>query len=64
VVAHFQVVPLLIFQWSQRTPKEEFAATMQSWRQCCEKCVHLQGDYVEKLLHLQLPMMSNFFKIN
>ena len=37
-----------IFQWSQRTPKEVFAAAMQSWRQRCEKCVRLQGDYVEK----------------
>jgi len=37
-----------IFQWSQRTPKEAFATAMQSWHQCCEKCVRLQGDYVEK----------------
>jgi len=37
-----------IFQWSQQTPKEAFAAAMQSWHQCCEKCVHLQGDYIEK----------------
>ena len=37
-----------IFRWSQRTPKEAFAAAMQSWRQGCEKCVRLQGDYVEK----------------
>ena len=35
-------------QWSQRTPKEAFAAAMQSWRQRCENCVRLQGDYVEK----------------
>jgi len=35
-------------QWSQRTPKEAFAAAMQSWRQRCEKCLRLQGDYVEK----------------
>jgi len=35
-------------QWSQRTLKEAFAAAMQSWRQRCEKCVRLQGDYVEK----------------
>ena len=35
-------------QWSQRTPKEAFAAAMQSWRQRYEKCVCLQGDYVEK----------------
>jgi len=37
-----------IFQWSQRTPKEAFAVAMQSWHQHCEKCVCLQGDYVEK----------------
>jgi len=37
-----------ILQWSQRTPKEAFAAAMQSWHQRCEKCVRLQGDYVEK----------------
>jgi len=35
-------------QWSQQTPKEAFAAAMQSWRQRCEKCVRLQGDYIEK----------------
>jgi len=49
------------FQWSQRTPKEAFAAAMQSWRQRCEKCVCLQGNYVEKWLQFQLPRMSNFF---
>ena len=37
-----------IFQWSERTPKEAFAAAMQSWRERCEKCVRIQGDYVEK----------------
>ena len=31
-----------------RSPKEAFAAAMQSWRESCEKCVCLQGDYVEK----------------
>ena len=35
-------------QWSQRTPKEAFAAALQSWRQRCEKCIRLQGDYVKK----------------
>jgi len=35
-------------QWSQRTPKEAFAAAVQSWHQHFEKCVRLQGDYVEK----------------
>ena len=34
-----------------RSPKEAFAAAMQSWRERCEKCVCLQGDYVEKCLH-------------
>ena len=47
-----------------RSPKEAFAAAMQSWREPCEKCVCLQGDYVEKLLHFQLPVVSSFFKIN
>ena len=32
----------------RRSPKEAFAAAMQSWRERCEKCVCLQGDYVEK----------------
>jgi len=41
-------VATAIFQWSQRTPTEVFAAAMQSWRKRCEKCVRLQGDYVEK----------------
>jgi len=49
-----------IFQLSQRTPKEAFAAAMQLWRQRCEKCVRLHGDYVEKLLHFQPPRMSIF----
>ena len=47
-----------------RFPKEAFAAAMQSWRERCEKCVCLQGDYVEKWLHFQLPVVSSFFKIN
>ena len=45
-----------------RSPKEAFAAAMQSWRERCEKYVCLQGDYVEKLLHFQLPVVSSFFK--
>ena len=45
-----------------RSPKEAFAAAMQSWRERCEKCVCLQGDYIEKLLHFQLPVVSSFFK--
>ena len=44
-----------------RFPEEAFAAAMQSWRERCEKCVCLQGDYVEKLLHFQLPVVSSFF---
>ena len=31
-----------------RSPKEAFAAAMQSWRERFEKCVCLQRDYVEK----------------
>ena len=31
-----------------RSPKEAFAVAMQSWRERCEKCVCLQGDYIEK----------------
>ena len=31
-----------------RSPKEAFAAAMQSWRELCEKCVCLQRDYAEK----------------
>ena len=31
-----------------RSRKEAFAAAMQSWRERCEKCICLQGDYVEK----------------
>ena len=45
-----------------RSPKEAFAAAMQSWLERCKKCVCLQGDYVEKLLHFQLPVVSSFFK--
>ena len=50
-----------IFQWSERTPKEAFAAAMQSWREHCEKCIRLQGDYVEKWLHFHFPVVSSFF---
>ena len=45
-----------------RTPKEAFAAAMQTWRERCEKCGCLQGDYVEKWRHFQLPVVSSFFK--
>ena len=45
-----------------RSPKEAFAAAMQSWRERCEKCVCLQGDYVEKILHFQPPVVSSVFK--
>ena len=44
------------------SPKEAFAAAMQSWRERCEKCVCLQGDYNEKWLHFQLPVVSSFLK--
>ena len=44
-----------------RSPKEAFAAAMQSWREHCERCVCLQGDYIEKLLHFQLPVGCSFF---
>ena len=44
----------------RRSPKEAFAAAMQSWRERYEKCVCLQGDYVEKWLHFQLPVVSSF----
>ena len=44
-----------------RPPKEAFAAAMQSWHERCEKCVCLQGDYIEKWLHFQLPVVSSFF---
>ena len=44
-----------------RSPKEAFAAAMQSWRERGEKCVCLQGDYDEKWLHFQLPVVSSFF---
>ena len=44
-----------------RSPKEAFAAAMQSWRERCEKYVCLQGDYVEKQLHFQLPVVSSIF---
>ena len=47
-----------------RSPKEAFAAAMQSWRERCEKCVCLQRDYVEKWLLFQLPVVSSFFLIN
>ena len=30
-----------------RSPKEAFTAAMQSWRERCEKCVCLHGDYLE-----------------
>ena len=43
------------------TPKEAFAVARQSWREHCEKCVCLQGDYVEKWLHFRLPVVSSCF---
>ena len=44
-------LPLYLHTWCVqvlRSPKEAFAAAMQSWRERCEKFVCLQGDYVEK----------------
>ena len=66
---HFPPALLILFLPSQytwcvqvlRSPKEAFAAAIQSWRERCEKCVCLQGDYVEKSLHFQLPVVSSFF---
>ena len=66
-VAVILLIPTGICTWCVqvlRSPKEAFAAAMQSWRERCEKFVCLQGDYVEKLLHFQLPVVSSFFKIN
>ena len=31
-----------------RSPKEAFAAAMQSWHERCKKCVCLQDGYIEK----------------
>ena len=50
-VLHLGYVILYYYMWCVqvlRSPKEAFAAAMQSWRERCEKCVCLQGDYVEK----------------
>ena len=48
----FSLFPYLFpFTWCVqvlRSPKEAFPAAMQSWRERCEKCVCLQGDYGEK----------------
>jgi hypothetical protein len=42
-----------IFQWLKQTPTEAFAVAMESWGRRCEKCVQLQGDYVEKCRSLK-----------
>ena len=34
---------------------------MQSWLERCEKRVCLHGDYFEKWLHFQLPVVSSYF---
>ena len=60
----FKLCPHTVNMWCVqvlRSPKEAFAAAMQSWRERREKCVCLQGDYAEKLLHFQLPVVSSFF---
>jgi hypothetical protein len=46
-----------IFQWSKQTPREAFAAAMESWRRRFKKCVRLQGDYVEKWQKFQIFSM-------
>ena len=46
-----------------RSPKEALAAAMQSWRERCEKCVCLPGDYVEKWLHFQIPVVSRIRRL-
>ena len=63
-LCHMVIRPYNVYTWCVqvlRSPKEAFAVVMQSWRERCEKCVCLQGDYVEKLLYFQLPVVSNFF---
>ena len=47
----YMYIYIYIYTWCVqvlRSPKEAFTAAMQSWRERCEKCVCLQGDYVEK----------------
>ena len=39
---------IYVVRSSSKVSKKAFAAAMQSWRERCEKCVCLQGDYVEK----------------
>ena len=49
-VAPFDITEMS-FTWCVqvlRSLKEAFAAAMQSWSESCEKCVCLQGDYIEK----------------
>ena len=43
-----RLVLMYVVRQVLRSPKEAFAAAMQSWRERCEKCVCLQGAYVEK----------------
>ena len=45
------IIFVFIFTWCVqilRSPKEAFATAIQSWRERCEKCVCLQGDYFEE----------------
>ena len=46
----FDVKDYVINTWCVQVlrSKEAFAAAMHSWRERCEKCVCLQGDYAEK----------------
>ena len=49
--SHSSRISRITYTWCVqvlRSPEEAFAAAMQSWRERCEKCVCLQGDYVEK----------------
>ena len=51
MMIHLNVIMTMEHTWCVqvlRSPKEAFAAAMQSWRERCEKCACLQGDYVEK----------------
>ena len=60
VCCPFQYLPCTWCVQVLRSPEEAFAAAMQSWRERCEKCVCLKGDYFEKWLHFQLPVVSSF----
>ncbi|KAF2365774.1 hypothetical protein FHG87_003463 [Trinorchestia longiramus] len=56
-------IVLAIFQLSNQTPTEVFAAAMESKCRRCEKCVRLLGDHVEtqvlQFLYVQSFVFSN-----